>query len=456
MKKCGMCLLLDTRTSFRRVFETVKAVNQAVKARSRAESPLGFPWGSPKPSSLGCSRRSTPRTSYYGSDSPVAGALEGQDGQAPGGLHGARQDELGTSLGTPGRHDLEAALRCLSARQESHSTDRSFFEVERESKLKRLARDMEDSSGFLTPNESVASTGTNYSGSSGGSGFSLGSFSYFPDKLQIIKPLEGSMTLHHWQQLARPNLAGVLDPRPGVLTKDFRQLDVDLEEVYNLNDLEEDDVDASAFPALATSTPAKAKERPRVFHSVNNLPQTPPTFTITTCCILHPSKEVTMVTPSLYNTVVSSCGPSAGLSPPPQLPPQQQPSHELPRDSPLGLATLLAERGISARSRAGAAAAASPDFAEASGSLWWPSPSLASLRHCHWDGLAERALRSSLLLRRREAGKSRNSIFSMNLVEKLQRLGLDKVVARGEASYTTSRLQGAPPEGERPAVSLRW
>lgn len=70
------------------------------------------------------------------------------------------------------------------------------------------------------------------------------------------------MTLHHWQQLARPNLAGVLDPRPGVLTKDFRQLDVDLEEVYNLNDLEEDDVDVSSFPALATSTPAKAKERP--------------------------------------------------------------------------------------------------------------------------------------------------------------------------------------------------
>lgn len=70
------------------------------------------------------------------------------------------------------------------------------------------------------------------------------------------------MTLHHWQQLARPHLAGILDPRPGVLTKDFRQLDTDQEEVYNLNDLEEDDVDAKSFQALATSTPAKAKERP--------------------------------------------------------------------------------------------------------------------------------------------------------------------------------------------------
>lgn len=70
------------------------------------------------------------------------------------------------------------------------------------------------------------------------------------------------MTLHHWQQLARPHLAGILDPRPGVLTKDFRQLDTDLEEVYNLNDLEEDDVDTNRFSVLATSTPVKTKERP--------------------------------------------------------------------------------------------------------------------------------------------------------------------------------------------------
>ena len=70
------------------------------------------------------------------------------------------------------------------------------------------------------------------------------------------------MTLHHWQQLAQPNLGGILVPRPGVLTKDFRQLDTDLEEVYSLGDLEEDDVDASSFRLLPTSTPAKAKERP--------------------------------------------------------------------------------------------------------------------------------------------------------------------------------------------------
>ncbi|TFK10794.1 UBX domain-containing protein 4 [Platysternon megacephalum] len=241
---------------YKRVFETVKVVNQAVKAKSRAESPQNLP-GSKPPSALpsaGCSRVSTPRTSYYGSDSASL-ALENLE-SAPG------EEKLRGTPGTPGRHDLEAALQRLSARQESHASERSFFETEREQKLNQLARDVDSSSGFLTPNDSILSTGTNYSGSSehtGGSGFSLGSLSYLPDKLQIVKPLEGSVTLHHWQQLAKPNLGGILDPRPGVLTKDFRQLDVDLEEVYNLNDLEEDDVDLSTVPALAASTPSKAK-----------------------------------------------------------------------------------------------------------------------------------------------------------------------------------------------------
>lgn len=37
----------------------------------------------------------------------------------------------------------------------------------------------------------------------------------------------------------------------------------------------------------------------------------------------------------------------------------------------------------------------------------------------------------------------RSNIFSWNLVEKLQRLGLDKVVARGETSYTRPGPRGA-------------
>lgn len=95
--------------------------------------------------------------------------------------------------GTPGGHDLAAALQRLSAQQDAHSAD-SLFE-QREHKLQRHD---EISSGFLTPNESVLSTGTNYSGiseASGSSSFSLGSRSYLPEKLQIVKPIEGEETL---------------------------------------------------------------------------------------------------------------------------------------------------------------------------------------------------------------------------------------------------------------------
>lgn len=57
--------------------------------------------------------------------------------------------------------------------------------------------------------------------------------------------LLGSVTLHQWQQLAIPNLGGILHPRPGVLTKDFKELEVDIQHVYSLNDLEEDEPDLS-------------------------------------------------------------------------------------------------------------------------------------------------------------------------------------------------------------------
>ncbi|KAF0037741.1 hypothetical protein F2P81_010615 [Scophthalmus maximus] len=156
--------------------------------------------------------------------------------------------------GTPGGQDLEAALRSLSARQENHSSERPFFEVERERKLRALAADSEEgegSSGFLTPNSlassPAASSGTNYSNGSSRHSCSSsgGSRSYLPDRLQIVKPLEGSVTLHQWQQLAKPNLGGILHPRPGVLTKDFRELEVDIQHVYSLNDLEEDEPDLS-------------------------------------------------------------------------------------------------------------------------------------------------------------------------------------------------------------------
>ncbi|XP_069733091.1 huntingtin-associated protein 1 isoform X2 [Phaenicophaeus curvirostris] len=380
--------------SYRRVFETVKAVNQGAKAKSCSGSPHSLP-GSKQLSAAPSGGASTPHTSGSGTEGTPAKGV-GEEPRA-----------------APEQQDLEAAVQRLSLRQQSHvSEEPSFFEAEREHKLWRL-RDGESSSGFLTPNESVASTGTNYSGGSeltAGSGFSLGSLTYLPDKLQIVKPLEGSVTLHHWQQLARPNLGGILVPRPGVLTKDFRQLDIDLEEVYSLNDLEEDDVDAGSFQLLPTSASAKAKERAGVFLSVNNLPQTLSTFTITTCHILHPTTALTTVTPSLRSDVVPSCGPLERLrvaSPSPEQPPPAPAPG--PLRTPMGLVRLLLARGISA---------------SVPGTPWAPldtSPGGGG----------------------QDGPPARSSIFSLNLVEKLRRLGLDKVVARGEMSYRREQRRGA-------------
>uniref|UniRef100_A0A8U7NNZ3 Huntingtin associated protein 1 n=1 Tax=Corvus moneduloides TaxID=1196302 RepID=A0A8U7NNZ3_CORMO len=394
--------------SYQRVFETVKAVNQTAKARSCSESPHHVP-GSKQLSAAHSGGASTPHTNCSGSEGARA--------------EGASED----SRAAPGRQDLEAAVQRLSVRQQSHvSEERSFFEAERERKLWRL-RDGASSSGFLTPEGSIVSTGTNYSGGSeltAGSSFSLGSLTYLPDKLQIVKPLEGSVTLHHWQQLAQPNLGGILVPRPGVLTKDFRQLDIDLEEVYSLNDLEEDDVDASSFQLLPTSTPAKAKERPRVFLSVNNLPQTPSTFTITTCHILHPTTALTTVTPSLYHAVVPSCGPFEGLSLGSPSPEQTPPTLALgpgPPSTPMGLFRLLLGRDSHLAPRTGS----------------WLAPSL------HSQDPQNSEPHPSPVPRGQDGPAPRSSIFSWNLVEKLQRLGLDKVVARGETSYTRPGLRGA-------------
>jgi trafficking kinesin-binding protein 2 len=65
------------------------------------------------------------------------------------------------------------------------------------------------------------------------------------EKLQIVKPLEGSQALHHWQHLAQPNLGTILNPRPGVITKGFTQLPKDA--VYHISDLEEDKEEGITF-----------------------------------------------------------------------------------------------------------------------------------------------------------------------------------------------------------------
>ncbi|KAK7930259.1 hypothetical protein WMY93_006654 [Mugilogobius chulae] len=341
-----------------RVFETVKVANKAVKLRSRCHSPA-LPGSSP--ASVRSSCTSTPRTSYYGSDNT---SLNQEDKTSNN--HSNKEDSSASGPkrlgqpGTPGGQDLEAALRSLSDRQQSHSSDRPFFDVERERKLRALAHteEGEGSSGFLTPNDSIASspaasTSTNYSNGSSRHSCSSsgGSRSYLPDRLQIVKPLEGSVTLHQWQQLAKPNLGGILHPRPGVLTKDFRELEVDIQHVYSLNDLEEDEPDLSRFTAA----------HGLVSSSGPNLPQTSPTQTITTCQALHPSLLIPSFSTSLHTFNLPPRRDCEHMSTSSSSQQQQHHHHlglwttstqitapNVSTSPSIGLVQLLQERGISA------------------------------------------------------------------------------------------------------------
>ncbi|XP_029907949.1 trafficking kinesin-binding protein 1 isoform X1 [Myripristis murdjan] len=402
-----------------RVFETVKVANKAARLRSWCHSP-GLPGSSPVSARSSCT--STPRTSYYGSDNASL-SLEDR----PSSSNTNKEDismngpkRLGQP-GTPGGQDLEAALRCLSARQQNHSSERPFFDVERERKLRALAANCEEgegSSGFLTPNDSLASgsaasTGTNYSnGSSQHSCCSSGgSRSYLPDRLQIVKPLEGSVTLHQWQQLAKPNLGGILHPRPGVLTKDFKELEVDMQHVYSLNDLEEDEPDLSQFPGAHGTM---------VSSSGPNLPQTSPTHTITTCQVFQPSLLIPSFSTSLYALSLPSCGNCEHLSTSSASQqhfgfrcnsrlggPTATTNTSTFTTSSMGLVQLVQERGISA----------SPNPQQ--------NPYTSHNTELSHSTAKEKDADSP---RKEEEGRN---IFSFNLVEKLQSLGLHKVVARG-------------------------
>ncbi|XP_075685883.1 trafficking kinesin-binding protein 2 isoform X2 [Rhinoderma darwinii] len=225
---------------------------------------------------------------------------------------------------------LETALHRLHLRRQNLLSERQFFREESERKLKCL-EDERDYSSCSTPMGSVMSLATHFSDFTDCSATSSSLRSLLPEKLQIVKPLEGSQTLHHWQQLAQPNLGTILDPRPGVLTKGFKPLPEDAE--YRLCDLEEDekededdeggitfqvhereDVDvpkssSSIFlPPMSLAPASSSATNPgKCLGSTNS------TFTFTTCRMIHPC-DITQVTPSSYTPSSFGCGSSCSTS----------------------------------------------------------------------------------------------------------------------------------------------
>ncbi|XP_068092412.1 trafficking kinesin-binding protein 1 isoform X5 [Hyperolius riggenbachi] len=507
----------------KRVFETVKNVNQVVKQRSLAPSPMNIP-GSNQSSamnSLMSSCVSTPRSSLYGGDISNI-VIDNKtntiilETESPDNLD--KNKKPGTP-GTPGSNDLETALRRLSLRRENYILERKFFEDEQERKLRSLAEKGELRSGSVTPTESIMSLGTHssrFSEFTGLSGMSFSSRSYLPEKLQIVKPLEGSATLHHWQQLAQPHLGGILDPRPGVVTKGFRNLDVDQEDVYCFADYEEDETGDIPYKSLTTSSPVHHSETSgersqaqvtvsdskncpshshaapedlqepatdddegSVHHPGKCLSQTNSTFTFTTCRILHPSDELTRVTPSLNATPTPASVIFSNLKSTPASTPCTPRRLSLAESftnlrestttmsTSLGLVKLLKERGISAAvynpqswDRAGNVTCMSQSLPKMAvipstppnSPMQTPSSSPPSLDFkCTsppYDNFLASKPASSILKEVREKKNIRSSecqtdvsVSNLNLVDKVKKFGIAKVSGTAQVS-SVSDSQG--------------
>ncbi|KAG8185931.1 hypothetical protein JTE90_010717 [Oedothorax gibbosus] len=218
-----------------------------------------------------------------------------------------------------------------SAYAESYSTDDENPETYTDGKTERARPNKLDvglhtfSSGFGTStdinNELEKSSGDSWSANFKKSIYGRTVKRYqFPEKLQIIKPLEGSQTLHHWQRLATPHLGGIFEHRPGVKIKGEAKIN-QFEEKVSLEDFEEDE-DCT--------------------HPGKSFMDTSSVYTFTTSA-LHCPNDLTNVTPSYpslqLSTRITSQPPSSLNSP------QSKSGYSLTGQS---LAKLLTARGIHA------------------------------------------------------------------------------------------------------------
>ncbi|CAK9814650.1 Trafficking kinesin-binding protein milt [Anthophora quadrimaculata] len=338
--------------------------------------------------------------------------------------------------GAPGAADLEAALRRLTpaevlTRRACLSTGAGYsYDYDTGTRSPSTFVPI----GCRTP-DSIMSTGSsgNLSGYSGNTW-------RIPEKLQIVKPIEGSQTLHHWTQLATPTLGGLLEERPGVKTRGGRGLE-DLGLVtFSLSDLEEDE---------EYSNPGK------LFQDTGSI------YTFTNSTVLHPDDH-TSVTPSIVGSRVATAPSSAlnsGMSTPRTLSRRNSTSTF---STTLGLAKMLNERGIKAvtpssvKSPNGernftptATPCNSPDASppesrsssptrESGYSLGLLSSGAELLRRT-FGGETEVKRKRTILSR-----SDKKALTSIRLVEKLERIGIDTIMATTVgSSISPLALQGS-------------
>ncbi|XP_044734084.1 trafficking kinesin-binding protein milt isoform X2 [Chrysoperla carnea] len=459
----------DRVPPYKRVFETVRCSSRASNSSFDGGSTLGgptgiggaglFPRGGPLPLSTQTHMTSSitsqqPRMSTFmqgsryssmsfGSSSLGYPSIDSTGQSDSESLHTDTSSEYpgGTQPGIPGipgAADLEAAVRRLTpaevlARRATLSSGQTYGGYDNDSGVQSPPSQFLPF-GYRTP-DSIMSTGSNREQHH----HLLHSNSTWklPEKLQIVKPMEGSQTLHHWSKLATPTLGGLLDERPGVKIRGERALeDIGLE-TYTLSDLEEDE---------EYSNPGKQFENSGCVY----------TYTMST--VLHPD-EVASVTDSVRGSRVASVCPSEHGSPPstPRILSRRNSTSTF--STTLGLAKILNERGIKAVTPSclntpnainsftpTATPCNSPDGTPPPSRSASPPPYLGILSsgveliRRTFGGVDPAAVRASRRSKRSSklalSRTDRKALSGIRIVEKIERIGLESILA--STAQTTS------------------
>ncbi|XP_076750608.1 trafficking kinesin-binding protein milt isoform X1 [Xylocopa sonorina] len=430
----------DRIPTYKKVFETVRSAtrvtpypvdaNQFPRIGSMTTSTLSSGFGGPRMSCgqirpLASTFPSLDSTGHSDSEGSLLTDSEEYPGPQQTGVPGA-----------PGAADLEAALRRLTpaevlTRRACLSTGAGYsYDYDAGTHSPSTFVPL----GCRTP-DSIMSTGSsgNLSGYSGNAW-------RIPEKLQIVKPIEGSQTLHHWTQLATPTLGGLLEERPGVKTRGGRGLE-DLGLVtFTLSDLEEDE---------EYTNPGK------LFQETDSV------YTFTNSTVLHPDDH-TSVTPSIVGSRVATAPSSAlnsGMSTPRTLSRRNSTSTF---STTLGLAKMLNERGIKAVTPSSeltpnekknftptATPCNSPDISppESRSSSPIPESGLSLGLLSSGAELLKRTFGGETEVKRKRTMLSRSdkkALTSIRLVEKLERIGIDTIMASTVgSSISPLALQGS-------------
>ncbi|XP_068150574.1 trafficking kinesin-binding protein milt isoform X2 [Drosophila tropicalis] len=305
--------------------------------------------------------------------------------------------------------------------------------------------------GVRTP-DSVMSTGS--SGMSAGSSLNHMSASMtssqqqhhswrLPEKLQIVKPMEGSQTLHHWSRLATPTLSGLLDERPGVTIRGGRGLDELGMQFYTLSDVEED-INEDLLPCKQFEAPGGCT-----------------TYTYTTSMVMHPDDGFVNDLSFLSQSQMSSRMASTSTSRQPSAP--ATPRAGLSRKNScstfsvnLGLAGMLNERGIKAVTPSALNTPAGPNYSPTVTPCNSPEGSpprgqspeplfgllssgadlirrkLVGSDH-HQQHQQHHQARSSLSKQQQQkvmlSHLERRALRSLNLIEKVESIGLENIIS---------------------------